>query len=37
MAIPTYDQFIEPVLRFLATRPDGALARAFGEALQGAS
>lgn len=24
MAIPTYDQFIEPLLRFLGTRPDGA-------------
>ncbi|MDP2713279.1 restriction endonuclease [Rheinheimera sp.] len=32
MAIPTYDQFIEPVLRFLATRPDGALAREVYEA-----
>ncbi|MBE0482032.1 MAG: restriction endonuclease [Bacterioplanes sp.] len=38
MTIPTYDQFIEPVLRFLATCPDGALARevyeAAAEALQ---
>lgn len=25
--IPTYDKFIEPVLRYLAQRPDGALAR----------
>jgi restriction system protein len=32
MPIPTYDQFIEPVLRFLATRPDGALAREVYEA-----
>ncbi|WP_337880598.1 restriction endonuclease [Rheinheimera sp.] len=32
MAIPTYDLFIEPVLRFLATRPDGALAREVYEA-----
>ena len=24
MAIPTYDQFIEPLLRFLSSRPDGA-------------
>ena len=32
MTIPTYDQFIEPVLRFLATRPDGALAREVYEA-----
>ncbi|WP_254895572.1 hypothetical protein, partial [Salmonella enterica] len=23
MAVPTYDKFIEPVLRFLATRPEG--------------
>jgi restriction system protein len=27
MPIPTYDQFIEPVLRFLVTKPDGALSR----------
>jgi restriction system protein len=27
MPVPTYDQFIEPVLRFLASRPEGALAR----------
>ncbi len=27
MAVPTYDQFIEPVLRYLAAHPDGALAR----------
>lgn len=27
MAVPTYDKFIEPVLRFLATRPEGALIR----------
>jgi restriction system protein len=27
MAVPTYDKFIDPVLRFLATRPDGAPAR----------
>lgn len=32
MATPTYDQFIEPVLRFLATRHDGALAREVYEA-----
>jgi len=24
MAIPTYDQFIEPLLRFLGMRSDGA-------------
>ncbi|CTT98650.1 methylated adenine and cytosine restriction protein [Escherichia coli] len=23
MAVPTYDKFIEPVLRFLAGKPDG--------------
>jgi restriction system protein len=27
MTVPTYDKFIEPVLRFLATRPNGAPAR----------
>ena len=27
MAVPTYDKFIEPVLRFLATCPNGAVAR----------
>ncbi|MEO8678695.1 MAG: restriction endonuclease [Vicinamibacterales bacterium] len=27
MAVPTYDQFIEPVLRYLAVHPDGAIAR----------
>ncbi len=27
MAVPTYDKFIEPVLRFLASRPGGAPAR----------
>jgi restriction system protein len=27
MPVPPYDKFIEPILRFLATRPDGALAR----------
>lgn len=27
MSVPTYDQLIEPVLRFLATKPEGALAR----------
>jgi len=27
MTVPTYDKFIEPVLRFLATKPEGALAR----------
>jgi len=32
MAIPTYDQFIEPVLRYLGKNPDGALARDVQEA-----
>lgn len=27
MAVPTYDKFIEPILRFLAQHPDGAFAR----------
>lgn len=27
MSVPTYDQFIEPVLHFLATKPEGALSR----------
>ena len=32
MTVPTYDKFIEPVLRFLATRADGAPAREAHEA-----
>lgn len=32
MSIPTYDNFIEPVLRYLASAPDGALARDVYEA-----
>ena len=32
MPVPTYDQFIEPVLRFLATKPDGAPTRDAQEA-----
>ena len=24
MTVPTYDKFIEPVLRYLATKPEGA-------------
>jgi restriction system protein len=32
MSLPTYDQFIEPILRFLASRPDGAPAREAQEA-----
>ena len=27
MTVPTYDQFIEPILRFLADQPNGAAAR----------
>lgn len=32
MSVPTYDKFIEPLLRFLASHPDGALARDAHEA-----
>lgn len=32
MFVPTYDQFIEPVLRFLATHPEGASTRDAQEA-----
>jgi restriction system protein len=32
MAVPTYDQFIEPILRHLAAHPDGAAARDVHEA-----
>lgn len=32
MSVPTYNLFIEPILRFLATRPDGALAKDAQEA-----
>lgn len=32
MSVPTYDQFVEPILRFLASRPDGAAAREAHEA-----
>lgn len=32
MTIPTYDQFIDPILRFLASHPEGALARDAHEA-----
>ena len=27
MPVPTYDQFIEPLLRFLATHPEGVVAK----------
>ena len=33
MTVPTYDQFIEPLLRFLATKPDGVQAREAHEAV----
>lgn len=32
MAVPTYDKFIEPLLRFLASKPDGVPARDAHEA-----
>ena len=32
MTVPTYDKFIEPVLRYLATKPEGAAARDVHEA-----
>lgn len=32
MAVPTYDKFIEPILRYLAAKPTGALARDAHEA-----
>ncbi|MFP6832249.1 MAG: winged helix-turn-helix domain-containing protein [Pseudomonas sp.] len=32
MSVPTYDQFIEPILRFLATKTEGAIARDAHEA-----
>lgn len=35
MSVPTYDKFIEPILRFLATRPDGVPAREAHDAAAG--
>jgi restriction system protein len=32
MSVPTYDRFIEPILRYLAEHPDGAVARDVHEA-----
>lgn len=32
MTVPTYDKFIEPILRFLAQHPDGVVARAAHDA-----
>ena len=32
MSVPTYDQFIEPILRYLAAKPEGATARDAHEA-----
>ena len=37
MAIPTFDRFIEPLLRYLATHPDGATASDAGEAVANAA
>lgn len=36
MTIPTYDKFIEPILRFLASNPEGVQARDAHEAAAGA-
>jgi restriction system protein len=36
MPVPTYDQFIEPILRYLATKPDGAPTRDVYDAAAGA-
>lgn len=36
MSVPTYDQFIEPLLRFLAGKPDGVQAREAHEAVAAA-
>lgn len=36
MPVPTYDKFIEPLLRFLATQQDGVLARVAHEQAAGA-
>src|SRR5438094_7621919 len=33
MSVPTYDQFIEPILRYLVAHPDGAAARDVHEAV----
>jgi restriction system protein len=32
MTVPTYDQFIEPILRYLAQHPEGVLAKDAHEA-----
>jgi restriction endonuclease Mrr len=32
MSVPTYDKFIEPILRYLAANPEGATARDAHEA-----
>jgi len=32
MSVPTYDKFIEPILRYLAGKPEGAAAREVVEA-----
>lgn len=36
MAIPTYDKFIEPILRYLAQHPEGAPASTVHEAASAA-
>lgn len=32
MPVPTYDKFVEPILRYLASRPEGAVGRDAHEA-----
>lgn len=36
MAVPTYDRFIEPILRYLSAHPEGAPARDVHDAAAGA-
>jgi len=36
MPVPTYDKFIEPILRYLAAHPDGGTARQVHEAVANA-
>ncbi|MGB8007467.1 MAG: hypothetical protein WCF48_10070 [Terriglobales bacterium] len=35
MPVPTYDQFVEPVMRYLAQHPQGAGAQIFRDILAG--
>lgn len=37
MSVPTYNQFIEPLLHYLAVKPDGATARDAHEAAAAAA